>query len=340
MTYAQYETSFRKKALNAGFSEDNILRCLEYAKPLVENDFPVIFNTTNLCALVGYNKDYIKGAAIDPKFYYRSFKIKKSDNKFRFINEPLPSLKEIQLWILENILYRIKVSKFAKAYVRKRNIIDNVKYHIDKEKILSLDIKDFFPSLKRKTIEQIFYSLGYSSNISNLLSKLCCLHDSLPQGAPTSPCLSNIAMIEIDAYIANYCLERNVRYTRYADDLTFSGSFDDVDLKNFVMKQLTRLNMFLNEDKTRVMSRGQQQIVTGIIVNQKLQIPKEERKRIRLEMHYITLFGLSNHLERTKNTKANYLSHLQGKINYGLYINPDDKELLKYKALLKEFEAL
>jgi RNA-directed DNA polymerase len=194
MDFSQFETIFRYKARVSGYSEENIVSCLNYARPLIEKNFPVIFNTSNLAALVGYKTLYLKRAALHTNYFYRSFTIKKSNGKARILKEPLPSLKEIQVWILQNILYNtnIPISKYAKAYVKKKNLIENVKYHKSKEKVLTLDISNFFGSIERISIEKIFRTLGYSSNIANLLSKLCCCDNCLPQGAPTSPTLSNI----------------------------------------------------------------------------------------------------------------------------------------------------
>src|ERR1051325_5531974 len=137
MTFNYFEEKFREKAIQAGYSEENTQRCLTYAKPLIEQNLPVIFNTSNLSALVGYKKNYIKKAVLYPNYFYRSFTIKKKNGTLRYLKEPLPSLKEIQCWILENILYAIPVSRFARAYIPKRNLLDNVKYHKDKKVVLS-----------------------------------------------------------------------------------------------------------------------------------------------------------------------------------------------------------
>jgi RNA-directed DNA polymerase len=138
MTYQYFETHFRDKAVKVGYSEENIIKCLNYAKPLIQKNLPVIFTTANLSSLVGYNKNYLKRAALFTPFFYRRFKIKKKNGSSREITEPLPSLKEIQIWILENILYHLPVSRYAKAYVRGRNILENVKYHRSKEVLLTL----------------------------------------------------------------------------------------------------------------------------------------------------------------------------------------------------------
>lgn len=337
MTFSQYSKNFRVKAINAGYSEENIQKCLTYAKPLIESGFPVIYNTTNFSRLVGYNKVYLKKAVLHTKYFYRKFDIKKKTGGKREIKEPLPSLKEIQLWILQNILYEIPVSRYAKAYIKKRNILDNVKFHVGKEKVLNLDVRNFFPSIKRVSIEKIFADAGYSSNLSNLFSKLCCLDDFLPQGSPTSPYLSNIYMIPVDNALAEYCKTKQIRYTRYADDMTFSGEFDENRLIEFATKVLAELKLKLNEGKSSVMKQNVRQIVTGVIVNEKIQVPKSVRNNIRLEMYYLKKKGLAEHLKFTKNNKSNYIDHLEGKINHALHINPDDNELLIYKEYLKKF---
>jgi len=337
MDFLQFESTFRYKAKVSGYSEENIIFCLKYAKPLVEKNFPVIFNTSNLAALVGYKTQYLKRAALYTNFFYRSFTIKKANGKLRALKEPLPSLKEIQVWILQNILYNpnVPISKYAKAYIKKRNLLDNVKYHRSKEKVLTLDISNFFGSIERKSIENIFRKIGYSSNISNLLSKLCCCDNSLPQGAPTSPILSNIYLFDFDNFISKYCVTKNIRYTRYADDLAFSGNFDEEILIEIVDEKLKTLNLFLNKEKIKVMKSNQKQIITGILVNDVLQIPKSDRQLIRQEVYYIKKFGLLDHLKRTKNERSNYIPHLLGKINFALSINPKDKEMLRYKEYIQ-----
>ncbi len=337
MDFAQYELIFREKARASGFSEDNINACLTYAKPLIDRNLPVIFNTSNLAALVGYKTQYLKRAALYTNYFYRNFTITKANGKLRTLKEPLPSLKEVQIWILQNILYSdsVTVSKYAKAYVKKRSLLDNAKWHKGKDKVLTIDVSNFFGSITRDSVENIFKKLGYSYSISNLLSKLCCCDDCLPQGAPTSPVLSNVYMFDFDSIISKYCSENNLRYTRYADDLTFSGNFEEGSLVSFVRQALLKFSLILNEDKTKLMKRNQRQLVTGILVNEIMQVPKRERLLIRQEIYYIEKFGLNSHLEKTNNKRRNYLPHLLGKINYALFLNPKDEELLRYKKYIQ-----
>lgn len=335
MTFEFYEKNFRIKAYAAAYSEDDIQRCLRYAEPIIKRNLPVIYNTANLSALVGYNKSYLKKSVLFTNSFYREFTVKKKGtNKLRHLKEPLPSLKEIQIWILENILYQVPTSKFAKAYVPKRDILDNVRFHKNKIKVVNLDVENFFPSIKRPSIEKIFSELGYSSNVSNLLSKLCCCDEILPQGAPTSPYLSNLYLREFDQAVSRYCITNEIRYTRYADDLTFSGDFNENDVIKLVSNELSKLGLNLNQNKIKILGQNDRQVVTGIVVNKVLQVPKFERKKIRQEIYYLKKYGLNDHLTETKNRKSNYIKHLLGKINYALFINPSDKELQEYKDYL------
>lgn len=335
----QYEKEFRIKASRSGFSEEETTACLKYAEPLLEQKLPVIYNTANLAALVGYKTNYIKRAAIFTPYFYRSFQIKKKNGKLRTLVEPLPSLKEIQSWILENILYEIKVSKYAKAYIKNRTLIENVRYHKGREVVLALDIENFFGSIKLSHVEKIFLDFGYSDNISNLLAKLCTYDGCLPQGAPTSPYLSNIYLNDFDEKVSKYCNDNEIRYTRYADDLTFSGTKEDmINMVNYIKNLLSDLDLSLNNDKESLMGRNQRQVVTGIVVNDKLQIPRNERNQIRNEVHYLIKFGLEEHLSRMKINKANYIDHLLGKINFALHINPNDERMKKYKGLVQSLK--
>lgn len=336
--FESYKKKFSQKASENGYSEENIRKCLEYAEPLILKDLPVIYNTSHLSALVGYNKTFIKKAALYPKSYYRHFNIPKKDGTFRSVSEPLPSLKEIQNWILIEILYKNKVSKYAKAFVPNRGLKDHVKYHINSEKVLTLDIKKFFDSIRFEFVEKIFLRMGYSSNISNLLAKLCYLNNSLPQGAPTSPCLSNILLFEFDEIISEYCRKNNLKYTRYADDLAFSGAVKKTELIQLVKNELRKLKLMTNNGKIKLMKQNERQIISGLIVNSKVQVPKTQRNKLRNEMYYIKKFGIENHIEKIYLTKQNYLIHLIGKINYILTMNPADNEFIEYKKYLYELK--
>jgi RNA-directed DNA polymerase len=333
LSFNTYKEDFRDEAQNIGFSEENILKCLTYSEILWRNNIPIIYNLTHLSKLTGYKKNYITQAAAVSKHsdaYYRYYKIPKKNGKIREIQEPLPNLKSIQHWILFNILYNITSSNYAKAYIKNRGLKDNLKFHKNQEKVFSIDIENFFPTITYDKVYIIFKNVGYSNIISKHLSKLCCLKGTLPQGAPTSPYISNLIMKDIDEEIGAYCIDKKIRYTRYADDLTFSGNFNEDELKTLVESLLSNQGFKLNNDKTKLMLKSQRQIVTGVLVNKKLQLPKDKRRELRQTLYFINKFGLDSHIKKTGINKRNYLDHLIGKIGFGLYINPNDKELRDY----------
>jgi RNA-directed DNA polymerase len=334
MKFEQYKQEFETKTSNSGYTAENIQRCLDYAKPLIDKGFPVIYNTSHLSVLVGYRKDYIKRAVVYTPYFYRDFEIKKKNGKLRKISEPLPSLKEIQDWILKNILEIEKVSPFAKAYRKKVSLIENVKFHKNQPKVLTLDISDFFPSIKTKSVELIFKAFGYSDLISNLLAKLCTRDGCLPQGTPTSPYLSNIYFKSADDLIIKYCLDNDIKYTRYADDLSFSGNFDEKQLIELVENTVRSMGLSLHPDKIKIMKPNERQTVTGIVVNEKPQVVFHKRNKLRQDMHYIIKFGIQSHMQRQNIKYRNYIEHLLGKINFILQLNPKDNEFQKYKEHL------
>lgn len=195
------------------------------------------------------------------------------------IAEPLPNFKDIQKLILINILYKIPVSPYAKAYIKKKSIKENVRFHRRQKAVLTLDIHDFFGSITSYRVYRLFSELGYNEAVDMMLTGLCSLDNELPQGAPTSAALSNIVMKEFDGTIAKYTGENKIRYTRYSDDMTFSGDFNLVDVIRLVRRELKKYGMRLNDEKTRTRRQGQQQEVTGIIVNEKMQLPKKRENK-------------------------------------------------------------
>lgn len=162
------------------------------------------------------------------------------------------------------------------------------------------------------------------------LAHLCCLDYVLPQGAPTSPYLSNLRMISIDNEIKDFITSKGIRYTRYADDLTFSGDFDPHLLIKTISRIVYNGSFQINKQKTRVARNNTRQEVTGIVVNSHMQISKEKRRKIRQQLYYINKFGLDSHLSHIGETRSHYLNHLIGIINFALFVNPKDSEMKEY----------
>lgn len=339
-----YKKQFTKKALENGYSQDNIQKCLNYSQNLQEQNLPIIYNSYHLAGLVGYKHSYLRRSIISTEFFYRHFKVNKKNGEFRKISEPLPSLKEIQNFILKEIFYTQKVSKYCKSYIPKKKFKEYLRFHTNQKEILTLDITDFFPSIQYDLVHQYFLKLGYAEDVSIYLACLCTYSKKenkfkefkrfLPQGAPTSPYLSNLILQEFDEKIASICKNNEIKYTRYADDMAFSGNKLDKEMIIGYVKDLLPFNLSINDDKSRLMKQGFRQLISGVVVNKKMQLPKEERSEIRKIMYYIGRFGLESHLAKINETRENYISHILGKIQYGLSLNPKDKELIGYKNLI------
>lgn len=301
----------------------------------------------------GYSASYLLDIIRNTHKYYFTFQIKKKgvSRGKRIINSPTTDLKIIQQWILTNILEFNEVSLFAKAYKKKTTLVENVKFHRNQEVVLKIDFENFFSTLHIKHVISFFKTIGYSSQISFMLARLCTLNESLPQGAVTSPALSNLLLKDFDNVVFNYSRDNKIRFTRYADDLTFSGTKEDLvpsDVISFVRKNASSLGLKINGKKTKILFSNARQIVTGIVVNEKLQIPSLKRKKIRQEIYFIKKYGIQSHLKymgiavKTTQDSEFYLRSLLGRISFGLSINNKDVELQEYYSyvlsIIRELE--
>ena len=274
---------------------------------------------------------------------YKIYNIKKKNGKLRKIYEPNSILKHIQRKILENILNNKSISIYAKAYHKGLSLKDNALPHLNKDVILKLDIKNFFESISFLNVYESCFSIEYfPKSVGMILTYLCTYDDHLTQGSPTSAYISNLVMKEFDEDIGNWCTTNNINYTRYSDDMTFSGNFNPSEVINLVHNNLSKLGLELNNDKIHIIRKSCRQSVTGIVVNEKVQVSIKYRKDIRQEMYYINKYGLKNHL-KAKNIKMNhknYLNKLYGKILYVLQVNNNDKEFIEYKEIINKLKKL
>jgi RNA-directed DNA polymerase len=328
MEWEDYREKFYYYAKYQGKGEEYIGKCLDYAEKLFKQGLPVIFDQTHLSLLIGYQESYLYKVSNSQEPFYREFKIpKKNKLEYRLISEPLPNLKNIQRWILKEILYVLEPSSYAKAFRQGYSIKDNARFHRNQEKLLTIDIQDYFGSINSKKVYMFFRSIGYANEVATMLANICTLKDSLPQGAPTSPMLSNLITKRLDKRISGFTGENGIRYTRYADDLTFSGDFQEGYIINVVKKILESEGFYINEKKTRVRKKNQRQEVTGIVVNEKMQASRHYRRKFRQKMHFIKKYGLESHVDKIGvEDKMSYLYHLLGIANFILNINPNDKE--------------
>lgn len=336
MTWEEYEKKYLELAKIKEKTDSYCIEQLKYAKKLFDKNLPVIYSQEHLSKLVGYSLEYLYAASNSVKKFYRTFYITKKSGGVRRIDEPLPSLKEIQKWILVEILEPLAESPYSKAYKKGKSVKDNARIHRNQEMILLMDLKDFFGTIHYGRVYNLFMSLGYRDSVAVMLANLCCYDNCLPQGASTSPKLANLITASMDYRIWNCVKKDGIRYTRYADDMTFSGSFNEKVIIKKIERIVSQFGFTINERKTRVRRAHQRQEVTGVVVNEKLQLNKQIRRYLRKNAYFIKKYGLDNHMQHINETKSNYLYHMIGLASYALFINPKDEHVKEYLNVFKK----
>ena len=274
--------------------------------------------------------------------HYQEFWMRKRSRGYRMISAPDKDLQAIQSTIYSRILSSVTIVHPAAVGFRcGRSVVDNAAPHLGKRYVLKMDIHDFFGSIRSPRVRQTFKKIGYPENVSKVLGALCCLHRHLPQGAPTSPALSNIVGYEMDRKLAALAAEYGLTYTRYADDLTFSG---DVFPKEQIIPQVKRIirdeKFEPNHKKTHFMNQSSRKIITGVSVASgvKLTIPKSKKREIRKNVYFILTKGLAEHQRRIGSHDPAYLKRLIGMLCYWREIEPDNTYASDSIAALKRLE--
>jgi hypothetical protein len=311
--------------LKSGIKPELIEEYLNYIKPLLKNDVPIIFDFNHLCLLLGRNRTYIASVINSSNSHYREFEIHKRSGGKRIISAPYPALLECQTWIYENILKKIKIHSSAHGFTFKKSIISNSKVHIGQNHFLKIDLKDFFPSISINQVITIFKSLGYTHKVSFYLATICCLKEVLPQGAPTSPMLSNIVSISLDKRLMSYAKKFNLRYTRYADDLAFSGESIPVKHIDYITNIINSCGFSVNPKKTLLQHKKYKRIITGIsISDDEIKLPREYKRKLKLEIHCIRKHGIAGHIRKNKIKNPDYLLSIIGRIHFWISVESNN----------------
>jgi len=313
-----------------------------------------------------FNTDYstlkeyflIEGEVSSQDFLYRRFKIKKKSSGFREILAPKKELRLFQDKIHKEILRKISPGDFAHGFRPNFSIVTNAKVHLNARIIYNLDLKDFFPSIWFGQVIDVFKHMGYSGLISSLLASLCTAppriydngvwklhkHDEnyLPQGAPTSPAISNLACIPLDESLNKIATNYGFRYTRYADDLSFSSTTDwDVSrkFKESIFESITYHGFTLNKAKKRLRKRvnpNRQNFmyrrVTGIIVHKDhLGLPRFWVRRLRAALHELKI----TNLDKNDPALIKLVKNIEGRCSFANMVNKE-----KYSHFYEEFRKL
>ena len=324
---------------NSGLKPELIEEYLVYIKPLIKNHVPIIFDFNHLCLLFGKEKEYLASVINSNISHYRKFKIPKRNGGKRTITTPYPELLECQNWIYVNILTKVKIHSSAHGFTFNKSIISNSKVHLGQNHFLKIDLEDFFSSIEINKVITVFKHLGYTHKVSFYLASICCYGDILPQGSPTSPMLSNIVAKNLDTRLMKFSKRFNLRYTRYADDLAFSG--DSIPVKNidYITNIINSCGFTVNENKTLLQQEKHKRIITGIsIADDDVKVPRKYKRKLRLEIHCIRKHGLLGHMRKHKIKNPDYLLSIIGKIHFWISVEPDCKYARKaLNDLTKEY---
>ena len=292
----------------------NVARLNYYNLPVIDH-LVVLFKALNLTLndvkMLFYSKNR-------RAFLYRNVEISKKNGGTRILSVPNDKLKSIQSAINKVILSKFNMSKYAMGFVKGKSIYDNAIPHVNTKTLIKIDIKDFFPSINFYQVFKQFLFFGYGKKVSNVLARICVdANMKLPQGAPTSPALSNFICLKLDARISAYCEKNELIFTRYADDITISSHSklnknEILRIKNMISTILMDEGFIMNQQKFHYFYQGSRFLITGIVANEKITVPKEKIREIDNAIRYINKYGLEDHLNHIQCFKDNYIGHLYG----------------------------
>lgn len=348
MPFSQEEYILAAKS--HGHSPEFIDVTIKYAQKLITQQLPVIFTLEHLSSILGMPILEIKDIINSRRKYYKFYEIKKRNgNGVRQIMAPHNNLRQVQKYINDEILSNISLHESATGFTKGKSILDNALPHINKNAILNIDLLRFFDSISEKRVYGIFKSLGYASNLSVDLAKLTTVKlpeeyfntfDNkelssyleivpkgsciLPQGAPTSPMLSNLILRNLDLRLSKLAEKLDVHYSRYADDITFSGVIENLPKIKLIRRIIRDEGFNINWKKVGIYKKGRKQIVTGLTVSNNAHIHRNFKKEVKKHIYACNTFGVKNHLKFMHLEEIGlYKEWLLGKIYFIKSIEPE-----------------
>jgi RNA-directed DNA polymerase len=252
---------------------------------------------------------------VDSGTHYHRWTVPKRDGGARLISAPKPDLKRAQAWIARTITEHLPVHGAAHGFLGGRSTVTNATVHSGADVVIKLDLREFYPSITFPRVKGVFRKAGYGEQVATVLALLCTESPreelmidgktyhvavgprSLPQGAPTSPSITNTLALRLDTRLAGLARKLGVRYTRYADDLTFSGHGGDGAPVGKLIDAVRRIaadeGFAVHEKKTRIMRAGRRQKVTGLVVNRAgkgaqapaVRVPRSLVRQLRAAIH-------------------------------------------------------
>ncbi|MCB9895983.1 MAG: RNA-directed DNA polymerase [Planctomycetes bacterium] len=335
---------------------------------LRSNGLPEIDSLDALAELVGSTRESLLFLAArsgwDRPAHYSLRQIPKKSGGTRLLMAPMPKLKAVQRALHGKLVQLLPVHEAAHGFRKGRDALSAATPHVGKDVVISVDIENFFPSFTFRRVAGYLRTLGYGRGVAVAIANLTTArladgkykegsrwvpghnlrhpdmagryHPELPQGAPTSPGLANAICLRMDKRLDALARKFGATYTRYADDLTFSG-YDDLAKSAGNLLQLIRQivrteGLRLNEQKTRIMRGGRQQRVTGVVVNQKTNVPRREYGTLKAILHNCIKHGPAG---QNRDNHADFKEHLRGRIAHVSHIGPE-----RGRKLMRMFEQI
>lgn len=253
--------------------------------------------------VLGIEREILRDVAANVSIYYKPFNKVKGSKK-RHIDNPTGKLKLIQSRLDKRILKNIQLPPTILGGVSKKDTRINALFHSGKKYVVTLDLKNCFPSTSDTRIFQVFKNMGYSTKLSSLLTRLTTYDGYLPQGSPSSTSLLNLVMLPLHDEIQELIKKDNITCTFWVDDITFSGNFPQKYLGEIIPK-IQKFGYSIRRKKVKIMPRYKQQITTGLLVNNFPGVPRQKLKEYRKQIVKQEIGSIS----------------AQGKAQYALHIN-------------------
>jgi RNA-directed DNA polymerase len=306
---------------------------------LTERDLPVLSTPADLAHALGIAIPELRWLAFHSEAlerpHYVYFEVPKRSGGMRLLAAPHAKLAQAQQWILARVLEQLPVETEAHGFVKGRSTVTNAAPHVGRDVVINLDLSDFFPSITFKRVRGVFRKLGYSEAVATIMALLCTEaprraveydgrrywvavgERALPQGACTSPALSNQIARKLDRRLRGMCARHGWSYTRYADDLSFSAPPEKTGEAPMLLARVRHIveaeGFKINPRKGRVQRASSRQAVTGIVVNKRLALPREEARRLRAILHGAREVGLA---AQNREGIPHFEAWLRGKIAY------------------------
>lgn len=292
--------------------------------------------------------------------HYVQFAIPKKSGGNRRISAPMPRLKRVQEWILENLLQFVPLHRAAHGFRRGRSIVTNAAPHVGSDVVVNLDLEDFFPTITFRRIKGLFAKLGYSESVATVLALLCSEPQRtevkldgetffvsrgprcLPQGAPTSPAITNVICRGLDARLEGLARKLGFQYSRYADDITFSVSGEATEHVGRILRRtrhvVTDEGFRVHPRKTRVLRKGRRQEVTGLTVNERVNVSRRELRRFRAVLFQIDRDGPAG---KRWGSGGNVLEAIEGYANFVAMVDAEKGKQLQEQVarILAKYRA-